>query len=465
MPEAPPLSALSSPRLAAALDPARMRAVLAEHLRSVGGAATEVLAVRVAFARHRTDGRATLAYDVRLRDPATGGEREQVVTGVAYGGGRTRRAWESLRRQAPPAQAPGDHPALPPFAYVPALDLLLQVFPFDHRLPGLAAMLAGPPPELAAALLPYFGPGEWAVAGWAADPVRYRVDQRATLRVAVRARDSDGREAERVVYAKVYRKRATGAAAHRLLGWLRERVGTAFDVGEPVAWLPGPRTLVQTEAAGEPLSEVLLRPGQAAPAAQRVAAALAALHRSGVVVPGTRSLADDRVQLAVAQDLLRRARPDLGPRIGAVAAAVVAGLPEAEPTPTHGDLKPEHVLLEGARVALLDFDRATLGDPLHDVAQLLAVLARSVGRGELPRDGVRAASAALVGDYAARVPAAWMARLPLRTAAALLTAAAAGGRGVQDQGTRDAWAGRIEGLLLQAEEAAAGRLWWPPRVC
>ena len=75
-------------------------------------------------------------------------------------------------------------------AYVPDLDLLLQVFPFDHELPALEPLMAGTLAGLRAPILARFGPGEWRLDEWHSESVRYRVDLRASVKLTVRATES-----------------------------------------------------------------------------------------------------------------------------------------------------------------------------------------------------------------------------------------------------------------------------------
>ncbi len=145
---------------------------------------------RIANTRRRDGSRGTVQYDLRLEDPTTGHAWNQIVTGITFGGNRTRRAWESIRRSAALDADPEMRSALPPFAYVPELDLLLQVFPHDYRLPGLAQLIAGPPPELVSALIEELGPGDWELNSWEAETVQYRVDMRAIVRLTVGASDT-----------------------------------------------------------------------------------------------------------------------------------------------------------------------------------------------------------------------------------------------------------------------------------
>ncbi len=142
-------------------DPERMRVILQQHLQASASAPLRVQECRIANTRQRDGSRGTVQYELRLEDATTGLAWNQLVTGITFGGVRTRRAWDSIRRSAALDAEPEARSALPPFAYVPELDLLLQVFPHDYRLPGLVQLIAGPPPELVSALIDEFGPGDW----------------------------------------------------------------------------------------------------------------------------------------------------------------------------------------------------------------------------------------------------------------------------------------------------------------
>ena len=50
------------------------------------------------------------------------------------------------------------------------LDLLLQVFPFDHKLRALEPLMEGSLAELRTPILARFGPGNWRLDGWQARP-------------------------------------------------------------------------------------------------------------------------------------------------------------------------------------------------------------------------------------------------------------------------------------------------------
>jgi hypothetical protein len=450
---------LSFPQLEVATDPERMREVFQEQLRPLGGKVYRVLECRISFIR-QTASRCLLHYTLRLGDSGTEHEWSQLVTGVMYGGNRTRRTWEKLRRSDPGPAIPDASPALAPFSYVPDLDMLVQVFPYDHRLPGLHLLMSGPPPELQALLLARFGPGDWRVEAWDIEPVRYRVDMRATLQLTARARDATtGRAEERGFYAKVYRKEEQGEQTYQALRELWGKAGAggeSFTVPRPIAYLGGLRTLLQEEAPGISLLSILRRKEEEAmPAVRKVARALATFHLGDVVTPRRRRrLGGEIARLQSAGRDLRSACPHLGPEIEEIVGAVVVGLEEVPPAPTHGDLKPADILLDGDRLVLLDFDKLAGADPVLDVANFLIHLAKARPSSPIPHDRRRAVARAFTEEYFARAPQTWRARLPFHYAMTVLNRAAGLYRSQVPS-----WPDRIEARLKEAKDSLAGRVW------
>jgi hypothetical protein len=438
--------------------PDQMREILQQHLRPLGGRIYEVQGCEVSFVRRRWDPPSvSLQCTVRLREPDTGQEWSRVVTGVMYGGNQTRPIWEDLRQQDLSWAISDADPALAPVSYVPELDMLVQVFPYDHRLPALARLTAGPPPELVPLLLAQFGPGDWWVEGWVTETVRYRVDRRACVKWTGRARDSaTGRPEERRFYSKVYSEDSKGEQVHRSLRalWDRARAGGAgFTVARPLTYLPDHRTLVEDELVGTSLNKILRRKDDAIPAVRKVARAVASLHLSDVVAPH-RPLQDEVTWLERSGDVLRAACPQLGPELEATVAAVVAGLDEVPPVPTHGDLKPVHILLHGDQVGFLDLEQFVGGDPVLDVANFVVQLVRDPFGSRLPGGRPGTLARAFVEEYFARAPSAWRARFPRRYAMAILMKAASVYRGQNRIGFDGAGA-----YLETARDALAGRVW------
>ena len=175
--------------------------------------------------------------------------------------------------------------ALKPFAYVPELDLLLQVFPNDYRLPGLAAMTAGAPPELLPALLQEFGSGNWQLENWHATTVQYRVDMRAILRLSIEAIDKNtDRSIGRTFFAKVYRDAEQGRRAHRMQQDLHDHaatIGTQLIIAKPIIYLDELRTVVTEAVPGISLSKIIRRGEDSIDAVRSAARAIADFHRLG----------------------------------------------------------------------------------------------------------------------------------------------------------------------------------------
>ncbi len=445
------------PKLEVVKDPELMREVFQGHLRPLDGKAYQVRECRIDYIHYRRATRCVVQYALRLAEPETGREWSQWVSGAMYAGARTRRIWEKLRRTEPAREVPNSSPTFAPFSYIPDLDMLVQVFPYDHRFPALPLLIAGPPLELKPLLLARFGSGDWQAEAWDVKAVRYRPDMRAALQVTARARENaTGRVEQRRFYAKLYRSKEEGEKTHQVLRalWEKASAGDAgFTVARPIAYLDDLRTLLQEGVPGTSLEEILLREeDEAIPAVRKAAKALASLHLDDdVVAPRRHSLRDEVAALERVEKLLQGACPHLGPEIEEAVGTVVAGLEEVPFAPIHGDLKPAHIMVDGDSVAFIDLDKFTMADPLVDVANLLFLLPSMSSHSRLPHGGL---AQAFVEEYFAHVPEAWRARLRLHYAGALLKKAAFGFHRRQAPGGPD----RVEGMVKKAKGYLAGRL-------
>ena len=431
-------------------DPAAFAALVAAHLLAPGAGAT-VAGASVEFVR-RGQGRGLAQHRVVLRDAA--GEREAQVSAVVFDGTqRAVRAWERAAATLPASAGP-----LLPAALVADRGILLQTFPFDHQLPALGRLTAGAWPELAAALAPALGR---APERWQAEPARYRVGIRASVRLTVPAAAA---EPERVLYAKVHARTELATRDRDLHAALAAAVAadpTAAELGfaPVVATLPDRGVVVHAEVTGTPLGDLLPSPAAGRPAVRRVARALAALHR--LDLPESAPLHDlersgpERLRRDAAR--LVAARPDLAPLVAEVEAAALAGLVSAEPraAAVHGDLKPAHVIMDGDRAVLLDLDKLASGNPVLDVVSM----AQKLSRGRAATGALGGLAGAFVREYFAHAPAAWADHFAPQWAAALLAEAANLGktvRGRERLRERNGRADRPDLLLAQAHATLSG---------
>src|SRR3712207_778079 len=270
------------PQLEIATDPGLMKETLRTYLRPVGGKVYDIKDCRlIRLRRYRNGSRCFLQYTLRLLEADTGRERDLQVTGLLYAEeNRAEQAWRKLQATDPRQEIPNPWLTFEPVSFVPELDMLVQVFPYDHRLPSLPLLAAGPPPELEPLLLARFGPGDWRVEAWRVEPVRYR-DQGAVLRYTAKARNAaTRRRREKSFYAKSYRHEK-GEQTYQALRALWRQAGAreGFAVVRPVAYLSDLRALILEEAPATPLDEILLRERDTTGAVRRVAQALAAFNQ------------------------------------------------------------------------------------------------------------------------------------------------------------------------------------------
>jgi hypothetical protein len=453
-----PLADPSFPQLQVAGDPESMRGVFQRHLRSLNNKAYQVRDCRLSRIRYRRGERCVLQYTLRLAEADTGSERIQWVTGVMYADDKTRRKWEKLRLSYP-KDVSEIISTFEPFSFIPELGMLVQVFPYDRRLPTLPLLIAEPLPELKLPLLARFGPGTWRTDVWNVEPVRYRAGLGAALRLTVQGQDdATGRRIERRFYAKVYRDEGQGQQTHQVLRelWKQARAnGEGFTVARPLAYLSGLRTLLQEEAPGTSLEEILLGESDPTGAVRRVAQALAAFNQDDV--PATTRqylLADQVADLERARRLLGWACPHLRVEVESIIEGVLAGLEEVPLRPTHRDLKPDHIFVDGERTIFIDLDSFAKADPVLDPAHLLARLAAMPALFPIPPERTCTAAREFAEEYFAHVPSTWQDRLPFHYAGRLLEVA----HGFFRRQVPD-WPDRIATLLEEARASLAGRVW------
>ena len=445
------------PQLGIATDPGLMKETFRTYLRPVGGKVYDIEDCRLIRLRYRQDSRCFLLYTLRLVEPDTGREQDVQVTGLVYAEkNRAEQVWRKLQATDPRQKIPDAWQTFEPVSFVPELDMLVQVFPYDHRLPTLPHLAAGPPPELEPLLLTRFGPGDWRIEVWNTEPVRY-LDRGVVLRYTARARNAaTGTRREKSFYAKVYRYKKAEQTYQALRAlWSQTGAREGFTVVRPLAYLSDLRAIILEEAPGTPLEEILLGDGDTTEAVRRVARALAAFNQGDAPATTRRYLfADHAAYLERAGRVLRRGCPHLRLEVEAIIEGVLAGLQEVPLRPTHRHLSPDHIFVDGDRTTFIDLDMFAKADPVLDPARLLTRLAMPAPQFPIPRQRARAVAGEFAQEYFAHVPAAWHDRLPFHYAGTLLkTADGFFRRQVPD------WPGRIAGLLEEARDSLAGKVW------
>ena len=442
-------------------DPMLMRSVLERHLLPDADRRFQILECRSGALRRLEGCRFAVQYTLRLHEPATGNSMEQMVSGLSYRAGRTRAAWDSLRTDMPRTIGA----ALPPYAYVPDLDMLVQVFPHDYQLPGLASIMAGRPAEREVSLAADLGAAGVRIESWHPELVRYRVGMRATVRLTVGAQLSlPDRQSEHAYYTKVYRDADEARQAFELLQNLKTRAdaeSVRFAVPAPIALSTSLGSVIQSHVPGIPLPRLLRRGRVAMQAIRATARAVADLHGLALDVPfhndrhAPRSLQIHLNRLARSGTFISTELPDLASEVVQIITAVKAGITQLPIAPIHGDLKPDHVFVAGDRISIIDFDDMHVSDPMLDVANMELGLARLQRDVPLGGDSEGTLGHAFVESYLAYAPEALRVRLPLYRAMVRVGEAAR-----LKSGSDPRWRDRIGTLVREARAAVSQSILW-----
>ena len=196
-------------------------------------------------------------------------------------------------------------------------------------------------------------------------------------------------------------------------------------VHRALAYVERLRTLVLADTPGVALDRMTLdQPPDVALTLARVATALARFGQLAVRLDRPRPTTDRMRSLDRSCSALAEALPERALALTAARARATSTPVSGQVGPTHGDVKLEHVFVDGPEVFLIDLDSCHLGDPLWDLALLQArwwaARDASVEQRALRDRGWQALQVA----YLARAGADGARRLPPLQAMALLDVAA-----------------------------------------
>lgn len=444
-------------------DPSQMREFFQARLIPDDGRRREIATCELDYVR-QSQTRVSLQFTLGV-EVSDGPRVSQIVTVASFGEKRTSRQWARMQQgNADLGQGIGPL-QLPMASYFPELDVIVQVFPFDFRLPGLLSVVDGSP-ELVQALAGSESADVWSKDSWQAEVVRYRPDMRVMARVSLLATNArTGQQVSREAFAKVYREEEEGQRSARLLSALSAAAAQGnldFSVAQPIAYLEQLKTLLLSVAPGVRLLDIVRRSkGDEAIRDVRCAArAVASMHQVDLPADVLPVMAHDKDQQFVdVMAGLVEEHPNLEQQILELQAAIDGALQTPILAPTHYDLKQGHMLLNGEQVYILDFDKMAFGDPLVDVANIVATLSaeREGSRSRVGRGSVL--SAGFVEEYFQHAPAAWADLFPAHFARATLLEAATTGRGQRGRAgmaDRSEW---VNAAIEKAQLALARELW------
>jgi len=280
-----------------------------------------------------------------------------------------------------------DNSAPPPAVLDPATGGLLQIFPYDYKVPQLAAFLREP--------------GAYApdLLGAAADPadapelVRFRPGLGATFRW----RRPGGPQ----VYVKIYPGVNSADALVRLESLHRAAPPAGFATPRVVGSAEKIAAIAVEGIEGPYFGGILAtgRIPEIQDAAQRAARALAGLHRCRVAVSSEIDRGAFVQRATAAATSIGTICPTQGKAARHLAGWITRTTAPLRLSLTHMDVKPEHLIVTDDAITLLDVDNMARSDGLYDVAMLEMRIHSAFAAGNCKREQAKAAIRALLEAY------------------------------------------------------------------
>ena len=245
--------------------------------------------------------------------------------------------------------------ALPTLSW--ALDFAIARHEFKRRLPRLS--------------------GDGKLRLKAIRLTRLKPGKRAVVEYDVEIRRPDLPEQKVTLIGKL-RARRSGNEAFRQLETIWNagfdtRSADGISVPEPIGVIAKFQMWFQRKVGGVPAEE-LLAGADGVALARRVAEAIHKLHRANLPTGKRHTMADELRILRDCFDQVAEGKPDWAQRLTRLMDAcerLVASVPAPAVCGIHRDFYPAQVMVDGARLWLIDFDLFCLGDPGLDVGNFL----------------------------------------------------------------------------------------------
>ena len=279
--------------------------------------------------------------------------------------------------------------------------LLIYPFPLDTKISHLAD--AANPETVRERLSNQGGPllNELAsLPHCRVEAVRHVPMKRCQLRYTF----CDAKDAGVSVYAKTFRRDRGEKLYHSMLdvaSLFTEQGDSSLITPRPLAYLPKWQMVVQEEAAGRTLRE-LLQDGEATEEPMAAATrSVAVLHNSSLEVEEHHGPEDEMKAISAAHGRLARlgyASAGFEPSLSRIR-DLASELPGAAPVPVHRDFYDRQLLIDGDRIALIDLDGLTGGHREIDIANFQVHLYLRSLQGQASSAQVRRWQHAFLTEY------------------------------------------------------------------
>lgn len=290
--------------------------------------------------RYRKGARATFLYETQT-DTGT-----NWITGTQWPGSK---AWRSFKNN----EGAG---------YATRTCSLLEKFPHDSKLPGIARALLGDHAEVLVALRQLHGKSARIRS---LKLVRYRPHIACVVQLIVVGNTIVG---EKCYYLKFYAERSVAELTQSLHGLHSDE---RCNMLRPSVAIPTMNVVIWPQAPGTAVSHSIQK-GDGTSAVAAAAASLRAFHESQQELPvaPAADVAQRDVEKHVA--FIHHFLPAERRHLTALSKAIPGRFDNSIRMPIHHDIKPEHVLVHGQDCTFIDVEGLALGDPALDVGNMVA---------------------------------------------------------------------------------------------
>lgn len=334
----------------------------------------EIAGFRRKHVRYRVGQECVIQYQLRLGETAKGPPR---LTTATFASDSLVETFRSRWSDAPAEGVGGTEGA--GRVYVPEYACLVEAFPTDWRLPALRQAME--PRKMEAWLTDAMaapGGGTASIKIRGVRVLRYRPGRTCVLRYVLQGSENG---VPSQVIGKVYPEGPKSAEVWQKMDALHALGGDAgITFPRPLAQRDGLALIVMERVPGTDLDGILdgsTAEREAKEGVRAAASALASLHNLTLETQESRSLEGELDRLRRRAHRLHSTAPQLARNVEALLGEISQfdlGLSREGRCLIHGDYKPRQLLLDADRVAVVDLDRACLGDPAIDVGSFMAVL-------------------------------------------------------------------------------------------
>ncbi|MDH3219893.1 MAG: phosphotransferase [Gammaproteobacteria bacterium] len=398
---------------------------------------------QVTRVRLRRARRCIIQYRLTLH-LADGSEQDHCLVGYQYADRNKFRARANRLRRSTAGRQPVD--GLLPGIVIDEISLLLQRFPFDHRLPSLSGFYFDIDRLVKNHLVQLLGSNDWQLESLDTRVARWRVGLSAVLRLGLELKRSNGSESRQLeLFARL-----DGAATDTRIKSRLEQVQSGgrlpFDLAPTLLSVPQQGFTIQAAAGGLSLETLLVEGRATIDDARRLASVLAQWHGSDEPLQSRYTREKYEADLARTVRLLGGIVPACSLRLERLMRRITRCMNHDLYRPAHLDLKPEHIFFEADRITLIDVESAADAHPMLDIAILYVRLRHAATLYGLPGSAARYFALQLMSAYHDLAPAGWWRNFSVCYAWALLTLARHFFVCQQP-----AWPDSIEGFVGEAE--------------